>query len=69
MSLRRPAFEGRNGEESHHACEDVVKVEITFLPHPLADLWLRDIAILVYDEGAPGIKGEHGMPRQGFHKR
>lgn len=45
--LRRPAFKCRDGEQSHHSHEDVVKVEVTVVPDPLPDRRQHCVAILI----------------------
>lgn len=53
LNVRWPSFKSGHGEQSHHGHEDIVKVEVTVVPHSLVDGWLVDVSVLVQDEGPP----------------
>lgn len=56
---RRPALEGGDGEESHHAHQDVVEVEVTVVPQSFLHHGLGHIAVLVHNKGAPEGHSTH----------
>lgn len=50
--LRRPAFKRGHSKQGHHGHEDIVKVEVTVVPHPPVDGRLVNISILIQNERA-----------------
>lgn len=57
-----PSLKGRNGEESQHAIEDVVKVEVWVGPFPLTDLHFMKCSFLVLY--IPASEPQSGRERQ-----
>lgn len=48
-----PPFEGGDGEESHHGCQNIVKVKLAVLPASRLDNGVIDLSIFVCDIVTP----------------
>lgn len=68
----RPAFKGRHGEQSQHAHQHVVKVEIAVLPDPLLHHGVVHVSIFIDHKCSPKNKTgayvcKESVPRELVH--
>lgn len=52
-ALRRPPLKSGHSEERHHGHQNVVKIELAVIPHPLTHGWHMNFTILVHNIGSP----------------